>query len=92
MRHFKTMEFNKDGSGKLNLIQYGETATNLFKYENTENKLVLTFLAGPLFNEGDKLNYTLDWKKNEIHLYTYETWSSSNGNGWYEETTVLKKK
>lgn len=83
-----TYEFKKDGTGKLTFIEDGETYSNLFKYENTETNLTLTFKEGPMYSEGEREKYTLDWKKNAVNLYSY----TSDQYGYDEYIIDLKKK
>lgn len=83
-----TYEFKKDGTGKLTFIENGEVYTNLFKYENTENTLKLTYKEGQMYYEGDGETYTLDWEKNKVNLYSF-----TSDQGSYDEYIIdLKKK
>lgn len=83
-----TFKFDKDGTGKLTLNDAGQTYTNLFSYENTDNSLTLTYKEGQLYTEGTKEKYTLDWEKDKINLYSYV----SDAIGYDEYIIDLKKK
>lgn len=83
-----TYQFEKDGSGKLTLNDAGQAYTNLFKYENTDNSLTLTFEEGQIYSAGTKVKYTLDWEKDKINLYSYLT----ETDGYDEYVIDLSKK
>ena len=83
-----TFKFEKDGNGKITIKDDGDTFSNLFTYKNTENSLTLTYKEGPIYSEGEREEYTLDWEKDKIELYSYE----SDEDGYDELFITLEKK
>lgn len=86
--NFGTIKFEKDGNGKITLKDEGETFSNLFTYKNTDNSLTLTYKEGQMHYEGDVDNFTLDWEKDKIELYSYK----SDAYGYDEIIMTLSKK
>lgn len=86
--NFGTLKFEKDGSGKLTFTEEGESFSNLFTYKNTSNNLTLTYKEGQIYSEGYVDNFTLDWEKDKIELYTYK----SDIYGYDEIIMTLSKK
>lgn len=82
--NFGTFLFEKDGGGKLTI----DSESNPFNYTNTENSLTITYKEGPMYTEGEKEEYTLDWEKDKIELYSLIV----DGNVFDEITMTLKKK
>ncbi|MBW7867050.1 MAG: hypothetical protein H3C31_01860 [Brumimicrobium sp.] len=73
-----TLQFNKDGSGKLTINNEGGIET--FKYTNTSDKLAITF---DYWDEGEQKVFDMDWKKNklDLKLYTVDKYTTGDGNG-----------
>lgn len=70
-----TIKFNKDGTGVVTHPGYTSSIT----YSNTDKLLTIIFVdVDGTFEESDKFDFEIDWKKNTLNLnhYRAETYTT----------------